>query len=128
MNENLILSMVQPYVKDDSITYEQFDRIYDMLSLKEQYTVTEILYRNGINLVDEDEQINEDAYIFEVNEDLDEKNTEEFQILYNERLFKDSYYLQDDLVVNRNIKQSNEILCTLIQQGNRQAVQDLCEK
>ena len=30
--------------------------------------------------------------------------------------------------VNHNIKQSNEILCSLIQEGNRQAVQDLCIK
>lgn len=131
MNEGLILSMARPYVKDDSITYEQFESIYDMLSLKEQYTVTEILYRNGINLVDEDEQIDEDVFIFEVNEDIDEENTYEFQILYNEGLFKDSYYLEDgeeNLIVNRNIKQSNEILCTLVQQGNRQAEQDLCVK
>lgn len=79
MNEDLVLSMARPYVKDDSITYEQFESIYDMLSLKEQYTVTEILYRNGINLVDEDEQIDENAYIFEVDEGLDEGNTEGFQ-------------------------------------------------
>lgn len=131
MNEDLILSMVQPYVKDGSITYEQFDNIYDMLSLKEQYTVTDIFYRNGINLVDEDEQIDEDTYILETDEDLDEGNAGEFQVLYDDGLFKDSYYSEDDennLVINRNIKQSNEILCTLIQQGNKQAIQDLCVK
>lgn len=131
MNEELILSMARPYVKDDSITYEQFYSIYDMLSLREQYTVTEILYRHGINLVDEDEQIDENAYILEVNGGLDEENTEGFQILYDEELFKDSFYSEDDeekLVINRNIKQSNEILCILIQQGNKQAEQDLCVK
>lgn len=131
MKEDLILSMVQPYVKDGSITYEQFDVIYDMLSLKEQYAVSEILYKNGIYLVDEEEQIDEEAYIIEKDEELDGDYKEEIPILYDEELFKDSHYLDDDkenLVVSKDIKQSNEILCTLIQQGNRQAVQDLCVK
>ena len=125
MNEDLILSMARPYVKDASITYEQFEIIDDMLSLKEQYTVTEILYRNGINLVDKD------AYILEMDEELDKDDMEEFQVLYDEGIFKDSHYWEDDeknLVVKQNIKQSNEILCTLVQQGNKQAIQDLCVK
>ncbi|MCH5250629.1 MAG: sigma-70 family RNA polymerase sigma factor [Lachnospiraceae bacterium] len=131
MNEDLILSMAQPSVKDGSITYEQFENIYDMLSLREQYTVLEILYRKGITLVDENEQIDEDTYILETDEVLDEDDIEGLPVLYDEGLFKDSYYLEDDEenpVVNRNIRQSNEILCTLIQQGNKQAAQDLCVK
>lgn len=131
MNEYIILSMAQPYVKDGAITYKQFDNIYDMLSLREQYTVSEILYRNGINLVDEDEKIDEEVYILETDDDLSEGITEEFQILYDEGLFKDNHYLdscEESLVVDRNIRQSNEILCTLIQQQNKQAVQDLCVK
>lgn len=131
MNEDLILSMAQPSVKDGSITYEQFENIYDMLSLREQYTVLEILYRKGITLVDENEQIDEDTYILETDEVLDEDDIEEVPVLYDEGLFKDSHYLEDDEenpVVNRNIRQSNEILCTLIQQGNKQAAQDLCVK
>lgn len=126
MNEELILSMAQPYVKDGSITYEQFDKIYDMLSRKEQYTVTNILYKNGINLIDEAEQINEDTYILNLDE-----SAEDFQVLYDEGLFKDSGRSGDNeesLIINRNIKQSNEILCALIQQGNKQAAQDLCIK
>lgn len=118
--------MAQPYVKDGSITYKQFDSIYDMLSLKEQYTISEILYRNGINLVDEEE-----VYILDADEELDEDEIKDFQILYDEGLFKDSHYLEregESLVINRNIRQSNEILCTLIQQGNMQAAQDLCVK
>lgn len=130
MNEDLILSMAQPYVENGSITYEQFDSIYDMLSLREQYTVSEILYRNGINLVDREEEIDGEAYILETDEQI-EDDAEEFQVLYDEGLFQDRNYSNDDnydLVINRNIKQSNEILCTLIQQGNKQAEQDLCVK
>lgn len=130
MNEDLILSMAQPYVENSSITYEQFDSIYDMLSLREQYTVSEILYRNGIHLIDREEQIDGDTYILETEEQMEE-DTEAFQVLYDEGLFKDSNYSEDEndnLIINRNIKQSNEILCTLIQQGNKQAEQDLCVK
>ena len=47
MNEKIILSMVGPYVKDGSITYSEFDNIFSVLSRREQYEVTEILYRNG---------------------------------------------------------------------------------
>ena len=34
----------------------------------------------------------------------------------------------EELVLNKKVCQSNEILCHLIQQGNRQAVQDICVK
>lgn len=127
MNENIILNMALPYVKNESITYVEFDKIYSMLSIKEQYGVAEILYRNGINLVDENEVLNEDAYILDVGNADDEDN---FDILYDESIFADSGIYDDSgpLLVNRNIKQSNDILCKLIQEGNRQAVQDLCIK
>ena len=55
MNETIILNMAHPYVKDSSITYDQFDKIYSMLSLKEKYQVCDILYKNGINLVTDKE-------------------------------------------------------------------------
>lgn len=122
--------MAQPYVENSSITYEQFDRIYDMLSLKEQYRVAEILYKNGINLLDKGEQSDGDAYILETDEEI-EDDVEDFQVLYDEGLFQDNNYLdsdKNDIVINRNIKQSNEILCILIQEGNKQAEQDLCVK
>lgn len=121
MNEHLILSMAEPYVKDGSITYDQFENIYSMLSLKEMYDVTEILYKNGIDLIAE---VEIDEYNFDNERDY-------FPVLYDISLFKDDNFNPDapeTLVVNRNIKQSNEILCTLIQQGNLQATQDLCVK
>lgn len=129
MNEDLILSMAKPYVEDSSITYEQFDSIYDMLSLREQYAVSEILHRNGISLVDGAEQVEGDSYLLETEEQMEE-DAEEFQVLYDEGLFQDGNGSDKNynLVINRAIKQSNEILCTLIQQGNRQAEQDLCVK
>ena len=137
MNEHLILSMAEPYVKDGSITYDQFENIYSMLSLREKYDVTEILYKNGIDLIGEEEQADKDSFILDADiedDEIEEDSTEtgdEFSILYDTGLFKDSNFnpeLPETLVVNRNVKQSNEILCTLIKQGNMQATQDLCVK
>ncbi len=137
MNEQLILSMAEPYVKDGSITYDQFENIYNMLSLKEKYEVTEILYKNGIDLISEEEKTEKDNFILEVNIDEDdfdndvEDEQKPFPVLYDTSLFKDSNFnpnVPETLVVNRTVKQSNEILCTLIQQGNLQATQDLCVK
>lgn len=137
MNEQIVLSMAQPYVKDGSITYSEFDKIYSMLSIKEQYAVSEILFKNGINLVDENEQINEDEYVLDTDvidddiSDEDDFSDDEFEILYDESIFKDhgiSDNVEGPLQINKNIKQSNQILCSLIQQGNQQAVQDLCIK
>ena len=117
MNERLIVEMAQPYVKDGSITYEEFDHIYEILSLKEKYAVVDILYNNGIDLIDADEQ----------DEDADDK----FEVLYDDGLFKDTGFNAQNpkpVVVNEVVKQSNEILCAMIQQGNLQAEQDLCVK
>ena len=52
MNEEIILSMAEPYVKDKTITYDEFDQLFAMLSRKEQYKVSDILLYNGIELVD----------------------------------------------------------------------------
>lgn len=126
MNEEIVISMAKPYVKDGAITYTEFDNIYAMLSLKEQYAVSEILYKNGINLVDEEERIDEEQYVLDIDDVEDD-----FEILYDEGIFKDGGTSSDEydaLFVHKNIRQTNEILCSLIQEGNKQATQDLCIK
>lgn len=133
MNEEIILSMAKPYVKDGAITYDEFDQLFSILSRKEQYTVSELLFNNGINLVDS--HVAEDALVFDVEVDDDilpeELPEEDFEVLYDEDIFRDktsgSTHLEE-LVLNRKVFQSNEILCHLTQQGNRQAVQDICVK
>lgn len=131
MNEQIILSMARPYVKDESMTYSEFERIYSMLSIKEQYAVIEILFKNGINLIDETEQANEEEIVLETDFVEDDYFEKDFTILYDESIFKDKGIFDKTCIhlqFNRNIKQSNPILCSLIQQGNRQAEQDLCIK
>ena len=132
MNEEIILSMVKPYIKDGAITYGDFDQLFSILSRKEQYSVSEVLFNNGINLVDS--HIAEDALVLDIDveDDLEEDfSSDDFEILYDEDLFRDKKSGNtrfEELVLNKKVRQSNEILCYLIQQGSRQAVQDLCVK
>ena len=136
MNEQLIIDMARPYIKDGSITYDEFDYIYEMLSLKEKYAVVEILYHNGIDLVDEDEQAGGEKFVLDVDDDVYDGSEAEsadgnLKVLYDDGLFRDKGFKvqkTEPVVVNEVVKQSNEILCVMIQQGNLQAEQDLCVK
>lgn len=121
MNEEVILKMIQPYVKDSAITYDELKKIFYFLSKKEQYKVTDILYRNGINLVDN----HSEDIILDV---IDGKTDDDFEILYDKSIFEDDNSSKEILKINKQILQSNEILCHLIQNGNEQAKQDLCIK
>lgn len=132
MNEEIILNMVKPYVEDSAITYDEFDQLFSILSRKEQYAVCEVLFNNGINLVDS--HVAEDILILDIdveNDLAEDLSTDDFEIHYDEDLFKDKKSSNthfEELVLNKKVCQSNEILCHLIQQGNRQAMQDLCVK
>ena len=121
--------MAKPYVKDGAITYDEFEQIYSILSKKEQYKVTDILYENGINLIDE--HIADTDIILDIDNDEVDVECDDFEVLYDENIFKDSkadLYTNESLVIHKEVRQSNEILCALIQQGNLQAAQDLCVK
>ena len=126
MNEEIILGMARPYVRDSAMTYDEFSGVFSMLSKKEQYIVTDLLYKNGIDLVDrhiEDSELVLD--IDSVNRASDDLEDEELEILYDPSLFQDRGAPEgrdDSLIVYKEIRQSNEILCSLIQQGDRQAV------
>ncbi|MBR5090653.1 MAG: sigma-70 family RNA polymerase sigma factor [Ruminiclostridium sp.] len=62
MNENIILSMIKPYLKGTLLTYDDFDNIFsDILSPKEQYEITSLLSDKGIELVDSYEEQEDDS-------------------------------------------------------------------
>lgn len=134
MNEEIILKMVEPYLKDNAITYKEFDNIFEFLSLKEQYEVVKLLFSHGISLEDlekddDNENIIDIEDVLELDfDEADEDESEDFDVLYDDNIFKDKN--SDDLhvVLYKNIKQSNDILCRLIQEGNKQARQDICVK
>ena len=108
MNKEIILSMAKPYVKDGAITYDEFDQLFSILSRKEQYTVSELLFNNGINLVDS--HVAEDALVLdaEVDDDIlsEDFPEEDFEVLYDEDIFRDktsgSTHLEE-LVLNKNL-------------------------
>lgn len=132
MNEQLILEMARPFVKDGRLTYEQFEIIYEMLSLREQYKVVEILFCHDIELYDEGgTEDDEDILLpdIEDEENLSDTEIKEIREQIGE-LFTDAGRSSETRVypANGDIQQSNEILCHLIQQGNERAAHDLCVK
>lgn len=110
------------------------------MSRQEQYLVVDTLVANNIIFITDDgkvyvyedkerENTVEDDSEIELDTDLFEDFDEDFEILYEEDLFKDKVAPKSNFVASyKDIKQSNEILCTLIQEGNEQAKQDLCVK
>lgn len=38
MNKSIVLGMVEPYLKDKELTFKDFEQIFNMLSLQEQYS------------------------------------------------------------------------------------------
>lgn len=137
MNEALILKMAMPYVKNGVITYSNFDHLFDMLSLREQYQVVEILIKNDIQLADtegddSDEEIPDLLAFTPDDETLESQweNKNDFRVLYDESIFKDTATSDggNEVFLFDKIEQSNAILCHLIQQGSAQARQDLCMK
>ena len=116
MNKQLILKMITPYLKCKTITYDDFDILFRCLSNKEQYAVVCILIENGIELDDAKEFSNGNCSI---------------NVQTVNELFKDNHSksnVSEEQMIYKNISQSNEILCKLIQQDNHQAKQDLCQK
>lgn len=148
MNKEIIIKMVQPYLKNSFLTYNEFDNLFNMLSLREQYGVLEVLAQNHIELITDENESGEDEFNIKqaeselcvVKEDLERSNLKkDFEILYDDLIFSDkrnnnkeeNEYIEncmDLLEIKKDVKQSNEILCILIQQGNQQARQDLCIK
>ena len=131
MNEELILKMAESSLKNGVLTYEVFDRIYGMLSRKEQYQVCEILHKNGIQLEDiyEDKELSSLTYDVTISEEqISDTEDDDTEPLFDESLFKDSENSGEYVLFYKDIKQSNDTLIRLIQEGNRQARQDICVK
>lgn len=75
MDEKKVLSIVKPYIKNYSITYDEFEKLFGSMPMKEQYKVTDMLDKNGILLVDDD--------LVEVDKEEDE-NSGEYKVLYSD--------------------------------------------
>ncbi|MCI1581429.1 MAG: sigma-70 family RNA polymerase sigma factor [Clostridium beijerinckii] len=118
MNEDIIFNMIRPYLKNNLLTYSEFESIFSMLNLREKYDVINILIKRGIDFSEELEVSNE------------EKDTE-FKVLYDNLIFenKDSKKSDENSYLSKEkVNQSNRVLCKLIQEGNSVVRQDLCIK
>ena len=130
MNEELVMKMAEPNIKNGSLTYAMFDKIYEVLSRREQYEVCEILYRNGIELVDsfEPDEGTLTTDLPDIDDTIDARETDDLEPILDDSLFKDMSGSQDYLFFSADIKQSNDNLIRLVHNGNTQARQDLCIK
>ena len=127
------LQTVQPYVLNGYISYERFNVLFGKNPYKKQYEIVEYLFANGVELRDSTgEQIISEADIAALTDSYcitsEDKYIEEALELKDEEIFIDDTLSDEATVFNDHIKQSNMILCKLIQDGNSQAKQDLCVK
>ena len=104
MNTQYILKEIQPFVVDRRLTYDDFEKIFGFLPLKEQYP---ICYA-----------IQDELQIELVDEITDAPPEEELPAELAPLIVKDP----------REIKVPNKFLIRLIQYGDEQARQDLCIK
>ncbi len=123
MNEELILQMAKPYVKNGVLSYDLFDRVYNMLSLREQYQVCEMLYSHNIHLSDADDSSPDGIRSENSSESPFADST-----LFDDTIFKDTKSSDEYVFYTGKINQSNDTLIKLIQEGNKQARQDICIK
>lgn len=138
MNVKIIMGMVAPYLKGNTLTYREFEQIFSMLSIKEQYGVLEILDKNQIELLESHEY----ADVKESPDQSSDNEKNEFELLYEDDIFLDDNGETDDqktgsereehkaeyLKVRRKVLLSNRVLIGMIQGGDAQAKQDLCIK
>ncbi len=126
MNIELILKLIEPYSRGGMLTYDDFEKAFSMLSLREKYAVCEILNENGFELCDEydDDEVTskeENMEAFEIfSDNFDDLDNDDDDVKIEQK---------DEIVIQySNIKQSNRNLIALIQRGSKQAENDLCVK
>lgn len=115
MNVERVLSFIAPYVRNKTITYDEFEKVFNFLENKEKYEVVEILHQNTIELVDGHSELGGMA------EELLFLDAPISTIKFESSAEKETIY-------RTKITQSNHVLCSLIQEGNRQAEHDICVK
>lgn len=98
MNSQYILKTIRPFVRDNKLTYDDFDKVFGFLPRKEQYSIADAIQDDlHIELVDE----------------LEEVPAKVEPIIIRQ---------------SQEIKMPNKLLIRMIQDGDEQARQDLCVK
>ena len=103
MNTQYIFERIKPRVKDNKLTYDDFDKIFGSLPLKAQYQIVYAI---------------EDELHVELVDELEEPTAEEIPAEVASLIVRQPH----------EIKVPNKFLIRLIQDGDEQAKQDLCVK
>ena len=153
MKTEMIDRLVAPYVKNQQLTYRDFDKIFGPLFIhkKDEYEVDSYLESKGIELVDELPPETDDTRAA-ANADVKVERqavgqAEESDAADDEEIVSDDAFAdldgQDEeltdepddeedekepVLYHEDIRQRNETLCIMMQRGNEQARQDLCIK
>lgn len=114
MNTELVLKLLKSYIRNGAVTFADFDKVFYFVNAKERAMLLEALRENNIRVVESSELINKDIEP-RANEIHDETSA-----------VPNPHYSKT--VIREKIKLSNPALIRLIQEGNEQAVQDLCIK
>lgn len=103
MNSQYILKTIRQFVRDNKLTYDDFDKVFGFLPRKEQYSIADAIQDDlHIELVDE----------------LEETPTEAVDVEIEPLIVRQAH----------EIKMPNKLLIRMIQDGDEQARQDLCVK
>ena len=120
-NEQIILNMVAPYIVESSITYDQFDNIFPMLSRTEQYAVVDVLADYNIQLRDAEDSLDTACTAgFADGTDIQGEKPQ-----YDNRIFggndpEDAARLRDN-----HASMSNELLAKAAREGDDEAMEML---
>ncbi len=103
MNTQYIFERIKPCVKDNKLTYDDFDKIFGFMQRKEQYPIAYAI---------------QDELHVELVDELNEPTAEEIPAEVVSLIVRQPH----------EIKVPNKFLIRLIQDGDEQAKQDLCVK
>lgn len=142
INEKKVYELIKPYLKGNTLSYRAFFYVFSFLRQDDQYKIINVIEENlKIHVCDEEEQASspadgkdndisvdpEESIILPDISELDEDgdDDEDFESLYNKNAFINDNYVER---TEMNLKQSNETLCRLIQEGDELAKEELCIK
>ena len=128
MKEEQILKMARTRVYGQMMTYEDFDDVFGKLLPKRmQYQVVDLLSAHGIELVDKLPETQEEDLVLSEEK---QKEVNQDWAVEDGAVGADARPFEEDTIVEREWhlpvpRMSNEMLCQLIQQGDRRARQDI---
>lgn len=126
LNVNYILQLVSHYVRNKQLTYDDFELTFPFLTQMEKYKVVEVLEQNEIELVDEYTGVGtlDEQTFFIGDDEIDSFDDDSF--VRDEDCNESG--VQEATIVRTSVAQSNILLLSEIQNGNKQALQDFCIK